>query len=208
MIAVHRDARRRPPPPFGRSPPSRHVAPAPCADGAVGRRDRQSCAVAHGAVPRGGVPRGVSLCGSCWRGQAYCGAICRETAQRLQGRRAAAKYQRSPEGRLDHCDRQRVYRAKCRLRVTHAPSPRPPRSTTIAPPVRHAGIRARVPHVWARVGETSGLALATRAIGRGTTTKGTRRWPCVTSRRPTGSRGSSYQSQGLALSKQFTKGSA
>ena len=51
VIAAHRDARRRPPTPFGRSPLSRHVA--------AGRRESQSQAVAHGAVPRGGVRDGV-----------------------------------------------------------------------------------------------------------------------------------------------------
>ena len=82
------------------------------------------------------------LCGSCWRGQAYCGARCRATAQRDQRRDASARHQRSPEGRLDHRDRQRAYRARCRRRgVTDAPSPRPPRSTTIAPPRTSAGIR-------------------------------------------------------------------
>ena len=51
VIAAHRDARRRPPTPFGRSPLSRHVA--------ATRRERQSRAVAHGALPRGGVRDGV-----------------------------------------------------------------------------------------------------------------------------------------------------
>ena len=68
---------------------------------------------------------------------------CRATAQRRQRRDATARHQRSVEGRLDHRDRQRVYRAQCRLRrVTDAPSPAPPRSTTIASPVgRHAASR-------------------------------------------------------------------
>ena len=143
VIAAPRAARRRPPPPVGRSPPSRPVASSPCAGAAAGR----------------GAGTVFSICGSCWRGQAYCGAICRETAQRLQGRRSSAKHQRSPEGRLDHRDRQRVYRAKCRLRVTQAPSPRPPRSPTIAPPVRHAGIRP--------VCRVCGRVWATRAAWRG-----------------------------------------
>ena len=95
------------------------------------------------------------------------GRSAAETAQRDQGRRSSAKHQRSPEGRLDHCDRQRVYRAKCRRRVTQASSPRPPRSPTIAAPVRHAGHPARVPRVWARVGDTSALARATRETAAG-----------------------------------------
>ena len=54
VIAAHRDARRRPLTPGGRSPPSR-----PGAGGDAGRRERPSQAVAHGAVPRGGVRDGV-----------------------------------------------------------------------------------------------------------------------------------------------------
>ena len=59
VIAAHRDARRRPPPPVGRSPPSRPGASSPCAGIGAGRRERQSRAVAHGALPRGGVRDGV-----------------------------------------------------------------------------------------------------------------------------------------------------
>ena len=124
------------------------------------RRRRRAGAMARAVVWRTLRCRGTgcgtvfSICGSCWRGQAYCGARCRATAQRRQRRHATAKHQRSDEGRLDHRDRQRAYRARCRLRrVTDAPSPRPPRSTTIASPVRHAGIRpvCRVcGRVWAK----------------------------------------------------------
>ena len=100
-----------------------------------------------------------SICGSCWRGQAYCGAPCRATAQRAQRRHATARHQRSPEGRLDHRDRQRAYRARRRFRVTDAPSTRPPRSTTIAAPVGRAAIRPVClvcGRVWARRGARRG----------------------------------------------------
>ena len=56
------------------------------------------------------------ICGSCYRGQVYCGERCRRRMRRQQMRRANRKHQDSPEGRLDHRDRQRVYREKCRLR--------------------------------------------------------------------------------------------
>ena len=56
------------------------------------------------------------ICGSCYRGQAYCGDGCRNRAQLQQHRNANRKHQESPEGRLDHRDRQRAYRARCRLR--------------------------------------------------------------------------------------------
>ena len=59
VIAAHRDARRRPPTPVGRSPPSRHVASSHGAAGAACRGDGQSRGVAHGAVPRGGLRDGV-----------------------------------------------------------------------------------------------------------------------------------------------------
>ena len=48
---------------------------------------------------------------------------------------ANRKHQDSPEGKLDHRDRQRVYRAKCRLqRVTDHTSARRPRSVNIKEP--------------------------------------------------------------------------
>ena len=82
------------------------------------------------------------LCGSCYRGQAYCGAGCRAPAHRQHRRTANRRHQRSLEGRLDHRDRQRAYRARCRLRrVTDTPSPGRPRSGTIAAPVRHPASR-------------------------------------------------------------------
>ena len=65
-----------------------------------------------------GCPEVFYICGACYRGQAYCGARCRAPAQRQHRRDANARHQRSPEGWLDHRDRQRVYRAisMCRKR--------------------------------------------------------------------------------------------
>ena len=124
-------------------------------------------AVAQGAVPRGGVRDGVlplwvllAGVGLLW------GALPRDRATPST---ATARHQRSVEGRLDHRDRQRVYRAQCRLRrVTDAPSPAPPRSTTIASPVgRHAASRP-VCLVCGRLGgvTTRGQARVTRETGR------------------------------------------
>ena len=59
VIAAPRDAGRRPLPPVGPSPPFRPVASSPCPGLAAGRRERPRHAVAHGALPRGGVPDGV-----------------------------------------------------------------------------------------------------------------------------------------------------
>ena len=76
-----------------------------------------------------------TICGSCYRGQIYCGEGCRRRMRRQQMRRANRKHQDSPEGKLDHRDRQRVYRAKLRLRrVTDHTSARRTRSVNIKEP--------------------------------------------------------------------------
>ncbi len=59
------------------------------------------------------------ICRSCDRGQCYCSQECREQSRRAQCREANSRHQQSPEGRLDHRDRQRAYRKRCVLaRVT------------------------------------------------------------------------------------------
>jgi hypothetical protein len=50
------------------------------------------------------------ICRSCYRGQRYCSEPCRQTTRREQQRAANGRHQQSPEGRLDHRDRQRAYR--------------------------------------------------------------------------------------------------
>lgn len=52
------------------------------------------------------------ICSHCDRGQRYCSSDCRVRARRKQWRAAARRYQQSPEGRLDHRDRQRSYRQR------------------------------------------------------------------------------------------------
>ena len=72
------------------------------------------------------------ICRHCDRGHRYCGERCRQKKRRQQGRDANRRHQQSREGRLDHRDRQRVYRAKRRLRrVTDHTSARRPRSVNI-----------------------------------------------------------------------------
>ena len=56
------------------------------------------------------------ICRSCDRGQRYCGPDCRLRVLRAQRRRAHRRHQNSPEGRLDHRDRQRAYRKRCAQR--------------------------------------------------------------------------------------------
>jgi len=50
------------------------------------------------------------ICRCCDRGHRYCSPPCREKARLQQRREANRRHQQSPEGRLDHRDRQRVYR--------------------------------------------------------------------------------------------------
>ena len=179
VIAAHRASRLPPPMPLGRSPPSRHVASSRAAP-AARRAGAMARALAWRTVRCRGAacPTVFYLCGSCYRGQAYCGDHCRATAQRHHRRRANARHQRSEEGRLDHRDRQRAYRARCRLRrVTDTPSTRPPRSTTIASPVGHAPIRP-VCRVCGRVWRDD--EGPPRETGQGETRKGRRRWRFVT----------------------------
>src|SRR5215471_19730525 len=56
------------------------------------------------------------ICRSCDRGQRYCSERCRQKARRQQRREANRRHQQSPEGRLDHRDRQRLYRERLALR--------------------------------------------------------------------------------------------
>ncbi len=60
----------------------------------------------------GGCERLFYVCSSCDRGHRYCSARC-QAQHRTQSLRAARqRHQLSPEGRLDHRDRQRTYRAR------------------------------------------------------------------------------------------------
>jgi hypothetical protein len=59
------------------------------------------------------------LCSHCDRGQRYCSLACRRQARLRQRRCANRRHQQSPEGRLDHRDRQRQYRQRrAQARVT------------------------------------------------------------------------------------------
>ena len=57
------------------------------------------------------------ICPHCDRGQRYCSPTCRAAARLQQRRCANCRHQRSPEGRLDHRDRQRAYRRRLLLRA-------------------------------------------------------------------------------------------
>lgn len=52
------------------------------------------------------------ICSHCDRGQRYCSLDCRIQSRIEQRRAARRRHQQSPEGRLDHRDRQRAYRRR------------------------------------------------------------------------------------------------
>ena len=82
------------------------------------------------------------ICNSCYRGQVYCRDECRRRMRRQQRRRANRRHQQSREGRLDHRDRQRAYRERCRLRrVTDHTSAGRARSGNIKKPLTETEIR-------------------------------------------------------------------
>jgi len=77
------------------------------------------------------------ICNSCYRRQAYCGDVCREQARQQQLWLSDRRYRKSEEARLDHRDRQREYRKRCRLRrVTDHTSAGPGQSVKIGEPSR------------------------------------------------------------------------
>ena len=60
------------------------------------------------------------VCTHCDLGQRYCGDDCRRRSRLEQLRVASRRHQQSPEGRLDHRDRQRAYRQS---RITSVQAP-------------------------------------------------------------------------------------
>lgn len=51
-------------------------------------------------------------CKSCYRGQVYCSLNCRHLGYDARRRIARKKHAQSPEGKLDHSDRNKKYRLK------------------------------------------------------------------------------------------------
>ena len=60
----------------------------------------------------------TTICRHCDRGNIYC-TECAPKARKGAARRAAVKYQNTPQGRLNHATRQRAYRERLKLKVTH-----------------------------------------------------------------------------------------
>src|SRR3989442_11973839 len=91
------------------------------------------------------------ICRPCDRGQRYCSDCCRQKARREQRRETNRRHQQSPEGRLDHRDRQQRYRQRLRVRekcVTDQASPdgnrfgNIPHQESVAAPVSMPSIAA------------------------------------------------------------------
>ena len=102
------------------------------------------------------------ICRSCYRGQVYCGDRCRQKARRQQKRRANRRHQQSREGRLDHRDRQRAYRERCRLRrVPDHTSAGRVRSGNIKKPLPETGISTPLAE---RIGDRSRFGRLQAAI--------------------------------------------
>jgi len=59
------------------------------------------------------------ICTHCDRGQRYCSSACRLQTRLAQQRAARRRHQQSPEGRLDHRDRQRAYRRRQAPALAH-----------------------------------------------------------------------------------------
>ena len=89
------------------------------------------------------------ICRSCYRGQVYCRDRCRGRMRREQRRRANRRYQRDPEVREDHCQRQREYRERCRLgRVTDHTSAGRGRSDKVGEPWTETGMSTPLAEVF------------------------------------------------------------
>ena len=80
------------------------------------------------------------ICNSCYRGHRYCGDSAGRKRGREQLRLANQRYRKTKEAQLDHRDRQREYRERCRLRsVTDHTSAGNGRSVKIVEPVKETG---------------------------------------------------------------------
>ena len=75
-----------------------------------------------------------AICRHCDRGHVYCGTACSSEARFASLRRARRRHRRSPEGRLDHRDRERDRRRRRLLdaaRVGDHPSAAPVHSGSV-----------------------------------------------------------------------------
>ena len=52
----------------------------------------------------------IAICRSCWRGQAYCGPICRHERQSRDHRETQRRYRQTPKGKTTHAASERQRR--------------------------------------------------------------------------------------------------
>jgi len=69
----------------------------------------------------------VIICSPCDRNNIYCGSTCSRAARQKSCSMASERYQKSYRGRLMHAERQRHYRGRQKIKVTH-------HSSLISPP--------------------------------------------------------------------------
>ena len=61
----------------------------------------------------------VKICRRCDRGNRFCSATCRDSFRRQSVREAGARYQRTERGAARNAERQRLFREREKISVTH-----------------------------------------------------------------------------------------
>lgn len=75
----------------------------------------------------------VIICSPCDRNNIYCGSTCSRAARQKSCTMASQRYQKSHRGRLKHAERQRRYRGRREIKVTHHSSPALPPHVVLPP---------------------------------------------------------------------------
>ena len=75
----------------------------------------------------------VTICSPCDRNNIYCGSTCSRAARRKSYSMASKRYQKSYRGRIKHAERQRRYRGRQKIKVTHHSSPVLPPHVVLPP---------------------------------------------------------------------------
>lgn len=76
--------------------------------------------------------RQVAVCSRCDRGQIYCGEACSQEARDRSIRAAVGRYQKTPQGAMNHARCQEDYRQRQKI-VTHQGSPLEPAAAKVLP---------------------------------------------------------------------------
>jgi hypothetical protein len=65
----------------------------------------------------------VIICSCCDRGNIYCGPTCASASRKESLQAAGERYQQTYRGRMNHAKRQKQYRERQVIKVTHLGSP-------------------------------------------------------------------------------------